>query len=88
MAGAARLSPVPGDKTSPGIGPTHPRPDLDALLAHGAHFSIDAALACVENGEFAAVRDSIEISAPMLSKRVALLEKAGCVHVDEGRVVC
>jgi DNA-binding MarR family transcriptional regulator len=64
----------------------HPRHDLDELLVHAVRFSIVAALAHVEKAEFAAVRDSVEISDPMLSKQVALLEKAHYVHVEKGRV--
>ncbi len=49
----------------------HPRHDLDDLLTHAVRFSIVAALAGVEKAEFAAVRDSVEITAPTLSKQVA-----------------
>jgi hypothetical protein len=80
------MSPAPGDQGGHDPGPGHPRRDLDPLLAHGIRFSIVAGLAGVERAEFAAVRDSIEISAPMLSKQVALLEKASYVHVEKGRV--
>jgi DNA-binding HxlR family transcriptional regulator len=69
-----------------GGGLSHPRRDLDDLLTHAVRFSIVAALAGVQRAEFAAVRDSVEISDPMLSKQVALLEKAGYVHVEKGRV--
>ena len=64
----------------------HPRRDLDDLLTHAVRFSIAAALAAVERAEFAAVRDSVEITPPTLSKQVALLEGAGYVHVEKGRV--
>ena len=64
----------------------HPRHDLDDLLTHAVRFSIVAALAGVEKAEFAAVRDSVEITAPTLSKQVALLEGAGYVDVEKGRV--
>ncbi len=64
----------------------HPRHDLDDLLTHAVRFSVVAALAGVQKAEFAAVRDSVEISAPMLSKQVALLEGAGYVDVEKGRV--
>jgi hypothetical protein len=40
----------------------------------------------VAKAEFAAVRDSVEITAPTLSKQVALLEAAGDVGVEKGRV--
>ncbi len=64
----------------------HPRHDLDDLLTHAVRFSVVAALAGVQKAEFAAVRDSVEITAPMLSKQVALLEGAGYVDVEKGRV--
>lgn len=64
----------------------HPRHDLDDLLTHAVRFSIVAALAGVEKAEFAAVRDSVEITAPTLSKQVALLESAGYLGVEKGRV--
>jgi len=67
-------------------GPAHPRHDLDGLLTHGVRFSIVAALAAVESAEFAAVRDSVEISDAMLSKQVALLEDAGYIGVEKRRV--
>lgn len=65
---------------------SHPRRDLDPLLTHAVRFSVAAALKSVANAEFAAVRDSVEISDAMLSKQVALLEKAGYVQVEKGRV--
>ena len=40
----------------------------------------------MEKAEFAAVRDSVEITAPTLSEQVALLEGAGYVGVEKGRV--
>lgn len=64
---------------------THPRHNLDDLLTHAVRLSIMAALAGVEKAEFALVRDSVEISDPMLSKQVALLEEAGYVDVEKGR---
>lgn len=64
----------------------HPRRDLDDLLIHAVRLSVVAALAGVEKAEFAAVRDSVEITAATLSKQVALLEAAGYVGVEKGRV--
>jgi DNA-binding MarR family transcriptional regulator len=64
----------------------HPRHELDDLLAHGVRLSITAALAAVERAEFAAVRDGVQISDSVLSKQVALLEEAGYVAVEKGRV--
>ncbi|MDQ1645314.1 MAG: hypothetical protein QOJ50_1498 [Cryptosporangiaceae bacterium] len=65
---------------------THPRHRLDDLLTHAVRLSIVAALAEVDKAEFALVRDSVEISDPTLSKQVALLEEAGYVGVEKGRV--
>lgn len=65
---------------------THPRHDLDALLTNPVRLSIVAILAGVDRAEFALVRDAVEITDAMLSKQVALLEDAGYVDVDKGRV--
>jgi DNA-binding MarR family transcriptional regulator len=64
----------------------HPRHRLDDLLIHAVRLSIVAALAGVDRAEFALVRDSVEITDPMLSKQVALLEAAGYVEVEKQRV--
>jgi DNA-binding MarR family transcriptional regulator len=65
---------------------THPRHDLDDALTHPVRFSILAALHGVDRAEFALIRDSVEVSDAALSKQVALLERAGYVDVDKGRV--
>lgn len=65
---------------------TRPRHDLDDLLIHAVRFSIAAALFGVDRAEFGLIRDSVDISASMLSKQIALLEAAGYVGVDKGRV--
>lgn len=64
----------------------HPRHDLDDLLVHAVRLSIVAALADVERAEFALVRDAVEITDSALSKQVAVLEEAGYVDVEKGRV--
>ena len=66
--------------------PTHPRHDLDDLLTHGVRLSVLAALDGVAKAEFALVRDSVDVTDSMLSKQVALLETAGYVDVEKGRV--
>lgn len=66
--------------------PSHPRHSLDDLLTHAVRLSVVAALAAVDRAEFGAVRDSVEITDSMLSKQVALLEAAGYVAVEKGRV--
>ncbi|MGZ9826477.1 winged helix-turn-helix domain-containing protein [Tsukamurella ocularis] len=48
--------------------------------------SIVAALAKVENAEFAAVRDAVELSDSVLSKQAAQLEAAGYVAIKKGYV--
>ncbi|MFZ0160540.1 MAG: transcriptional regulator [Kineosporiaceae bacterium] len=64
----------------------HPRHRLDDLLTHGVRLSVLAALDSVEKAEFALVRDAVEVSDSVLSKQVALLEAAGYVQVDKGKV--
>ncbi len=80
------MSPVDPAQPAEPAAPTHPRRDLDELLTHAVRFSVVAALSGVLKAEFGAVRDSVEITTPMLSKQVALLEKAGYVEVEKGRV--
>mgnify|MGYP000926453176 FL=1 len=64
----------------------HPRHELDELLTHAVRFSVVAALSGVERAEFALVRDTVEVSDSVLSKQVALLEGAGYVEVEKGKV--
>ncbi len=64
----------------------HPRHELDELLTHAVRFSVVAALNGMERVEFALVRDSVQVSDSMLSKQVALLEGAGYVDVEKGKV--
>ncbi|MBB1021694.1 transcriptional regulator [Dietzia sp. E1] len=49
-------------------------------------FSIVAALAGVDDAEFATIRDAVEVTDSTLSKQVAVLEKAGYVTVRKGYV--
>ncbi|MFN8078373.1 MAG: transcriptional regulator [Kineosporiaceae bacterium] len=64
----------------------HPRHQLDELLCHGVRLSVLAALDGPERVEFAVVRDGVQVSDSVLSKQVALLEQAGYVAVEKGRV--
>lgn len=66
--------------------PQHPRHELDDRLTHAVRFSVVAALAGVQKAEFALVRDGVEVSDSVLSKQVAVLEDAGYVAVEKGRV--
>lgn len=68
------------------MGAEHPRHRLDDLLNHGVRLSLMAGLDGVEKAEFALVRDSLQVSDSVLSKQVALLEAAGYVTVEKGRV--
>jgi DNA-binding MarR family transcriptional regulator len=64
----------------------HPRHHLDGVIHAPVRFSIVAALAVVDEAEFAAVRDAVQISDSALSKQVATLEDAGYVAVRKGFV--
>ena len=64
----------------------HPRHDLDEQLTAPVRLSILALLAQVDDAEFAAVRDSIDVSDSVLSKQVTQLELAGYVSVTKGYV--
>lgn len=64
----------------------HARHGLDEVIHAPVRFSIVAALASVDEAEFALVRDTVEISDSVLSKQVAQLEAAGYVKVRKGYV--
>jgi DNA-binding MarR family transcriptional regulator len=66
--------------------PAHPRLHLDEYLSLPVRLSIVAALARVDDAEFAVVRDAIEVSDPVLSKQVGVLEAAGYVRAKKGYV--
>ena len=65
---------------------THPRLQLDECLSLPVRLSIVAALARVDDAEFGAVRDAIEVSDPVLSKQIRILEDTGYVSVRKGYV--
>jgi DNA-binding MarR family transcriptional regulator len=65
---------------------SHPRHELDELLAHPVRFSIVALLAGASKVEFSFVRDHVEVTDSVLSKQVSALEQAGYVKVDKGFV--
>lgn len=62
----------------------HPRHRLDDLIHAPIRFSIVATLSGVDEAEFQFVRDTVEISASVLSKQVSTLESAGYVKVKKG----
>lgn len=64
----------------------HARHRLDEVIHAPVRFSIVASLAKVENAEFAAVRDAVEVSDSVLSKQASQLEAAGYVKVTKGYV--
>ncbi|PRY60172.1 DNA-binding MarR family transcriptional regulator [Knoellia remsis] len=65
---------------------SHARHQLDDVIHSPIRFSIVAALASVDESDFATLRDSIEISDSALSKQVTTLESAGYVKVRKGYV--
>jgi DNA-binding MarR family transcriptional regulator len=65
---------------------THPRHRLDPVIHAPIRLSIMAFLSEVDRAEFGLVRDSVEVTAPALSKQVSTLEEAGYVDVDKGYV--
>lgn len=64
----------------------HARHRLDEVIHAPVRFSVVAALAKVENAEFAAVRDAVELSDSVLSKQAAQLEAVGYVAIKKGYV--
>lgn len=82
------MSPPPdmGHPMSPGRLSTHPRLLLDEYLSLPVRLSIAAALARVDDAEFGTVREAIEVSDPVLSKQVGILEHAGYVSTRKGYV--
>ncbi|EFV92679.1 transcriptional regulator, MarR/EmrR family protein [Dietzia cinnamea P4] len=72
-----------GERDRPG---GHARHRLDEVIHAPVRFSIVAALAGVDDAEFATIRDAVEVTDSTLSKQVAVLEKAGYVTVRKGYV--
>lgn len=64
----------------------HARHRLDEVIHAPVRLSIVAALAQVDEAEFAHVRDSVEVSDSVLSKQSAQLEVAGYVKIRKGYV--
>lgn len=62
------------------------RQRLDEVIHAPVRFSIVAALSTVDEAEFAAVRDAVEVSDSVLSKAASVLEQAGYVKVKKGYV--
>lgn len=64
----------------------HPRHRVDELLSAPIRLSIVAALARVDELDFATLRDAIELSDSALSKQISLLDEAHYVGVRKGYV--
>ena len=64
----------------------HPRHQIVDELTAPVRLSIVAALVRVDNVEFKALKESLEVSDSVLSKQVAALETAGFVKVIKGYV--
>lgn len=64
----------------------HARHRLDELIHAPVRLSIVAALAQVDEAEFAHVRDTVEVSDSVLSKQATQLEAAGYVKIRKGHV--
>ncbi|MFF0905033.1 UNVERIFIED_CONTAM: transcriptional regulator [Kocuria sp. CPCC 205316] len=64
----------------------HARHRLDELIHAPVRLSIVAALAQVDEAEFARVRDTVEVSDSVLSKQATQLEAAGYVKIRKGYV--
>ncbi|EYT62323.1 ArsR family transcriptional regulator [Dietzia sp. UCD-THP] len=85
--GHAAAPDVPdGPDDSDGRAEGHARHRLDEVIHAPVRFSIVAALAGVDDAEFATIRDAVEVSDSTLSKQVAVLEKAGYLKVRKGYV--
>lgn len=74
--------PAPRDESPTG----HARHQLDQTIHAPVRFSIIAALARVDEAEFATIRDAVEVTDSALSKQVTVLENAGYVKVTKGHV--
>lgn len=64
----------------------HARHQLDDAIHAPVRFSIVAALATVDESDFATLRDAIEVSDSVLSKQCSALEAVGYVKVRKGHV--
>lgn len=64
----------------------HARHQLDDVIHAPVRFSIVAALAKVDEAEFAVIRDTVEVTDSVLSKAVTVLEQADYVKVRKGYV--
>jgi DNA-binding MarR family transcriptional regulator len=68
------------------VSSTHPRHRLDARVHSPIRLSVMAILSGVDEATFSFVAETVQLSAPMLSKHVTILEDAGYVTVRKGSV--
>lgn len=68
------------------LGGQHARHRLDEHIHAPVRLSIVAALARVDEAEFARVRDIIEVTDSRLSRQASQLEAAGYVRIRKGHV--
>ena len=61
----------------------HPRHKLNELIHSPVRFSVMAALAGAESLDFKDLRDTIQVSDSVLSKHLAVLERAGYVNIKK-----
>jgi DNA-binding MarR family transcriptional regulator len=64
----------------------HPRHHVDDLLTGPVRLRIVAVLSRVDEIEFSAIRDTVEVSDSVMSKQMTLLADAGYVAVRKGHV--
>lgn len=80
------MTSMTNDVTDHGARVGHARHRLDEVIHAPIRLSIVATLAGVDEAEFSAVRDAVEISDSALSKQVSTLETVGYVKVRKGYV--
>ncbi|ALE05187.1 ArsR family transcriptional regulator [Arthrobacter sp. ERGS1:01] len=64
----------------------HPRLELSEILHQPVRFSIMAALDHAESMDFKDIRATVQVSDSVLSKQLAVLEKAGFVAIKKAFV--
>lgn len=64
----------------------HPRHLLSDQLSHPVRFSLAAALAGLDEADFATIRDHLQVSDSVLSRQASHLEEAGIVRIRKGYV--
>lgn len=68
------------------LGGRHARFRLDEVIHAPVRLSIMTTLSGVDDAEFGALRDAVEVSDSVLSRQISTLEVAGYVKVKKGHV--